>query len=154
MRTPNQSTPEPPEGGSGSSTPPAGGPRPPALWVVIAGIGLEAVALVVGALLVLVELVSGRSSAAGVSIFLVVFALGVAAVLGASARGLLRGQRWSRSPVATWQLLQVVVAFSWLQVEVTAPGIAVLALAVVVLVCLMLRPVVVATTRDTARTED
>ncbi|MNW69913.1 hypothetical protein D3C74_490500 [compost metagenome] len=56
--------------------------------------------------------------------------------------------------MATWQLLQVVVAFSWLQVEVTAPGIAVMVLAVVVLVCLMLRPVVVATTRDTARAED
>ncbi|MEK8227971.1 hypothetical protein NKG05_20600 [Oerskovia sp. M15] len=120
---------------------------------MIAGIALEASALAVGAVLVLFELVSGRSESIGVSLFLVVFAAGVAVVLAASARGLLRGQRWARSPVATWQLLQIVVAFSWLQAEITAAGIGVLVLAVLVLVCLVLRPVVVATTRDAARTE-
>ncbi|MEV7961917.1 hypothetical protein [Oerskovia paurometabola] len=153
VSTPNQSTPEPPEEGKARSSSLPAGARPPALWVVIAGIVLEALALAAAAVLVLFELLTGGSFSAGVSIFLALFCAGVAVVLGASARGLLRGQRWARSPVATWQLLQIVVAFSWLQYEVTSGGIITMALALVVLVGLMLRPVVVATTRDVARTE-
>lgn len=114
----------------------------------MAGVGVEIVALVVGALLILVELVRGGSQSVGVSGFLVVFALGVAAVLAASVRGLLGGQRWARSPVATWQILQGVVAVSSLQVGVTPWVVAALVLALAVLVLLMLRPVVEATTRD------
>jgi len=131
-------------------TPPPGGPssRPAALAALVAGVGVEIVALVVGALVILVELVRGGSQSAGVSGFLVVFALGVAAVLAASVRGLLRGQRWARSPVATWQILQGVVAVSSLQVGVTPWVVAALVLALAVLVLLMLRPVVEATTRD------
>jgi hypothetical protein len=121
---------------------------------VVAGIALEAIALVGAAVLVLVELLLGDSLSVGVSVFLVLFAAGVAAVLVASARGLLRGQRWARSPVATWQLLQAVVAISWLQYQVTPGGIGTLVLALVVLVGLMLRPVVVATTRDSVRTDE
>ncbi|WP_404821980.1 MULTISPECIES: hypothetical protein [Oerskovia] len=153
VSTPNQSSPEPPEEGKGPSATLPAGARPPALWVVVAGIALEALALAAAAVVVLAELLSGGSFSAGVSIFLALFCLGVAVVLGASARGLLRGQRWARSPVATWQLLQVVVAFSWLQYQVTPGGIGTMALALVVLVGLMLRPVVVATTRDAARTD-
>ncbi len=82
------------------------GSRPPALTALVAGVGVEIAALVVGAVLILVELVRGGSQSFGVSVFLVVFALGVGAVLAASLRGLLRGQRWARSPVATWQILQ------------------------------------------------
>jgi hypothetical protein len=152
--TPNQSTPEPPAEGTGSSPSRPARTSPPALWVVIAGIALEALALAGAAVLVLVELLSGGSLSVGVSVFLVVFAAGVAAVLVASARGLLRGQRWARSPVATWQLLQGVVAFSWLQYEVTPGGIGTMVIAAVVLVGLMLRPVVVATTRDSARSPE
>jgi len=112
------------------------------------GVGIEVLALVAGALVVLVELVSGGSQSLGVSLFLVVFALGVAAILAASLRGLVRGQRWSRSPVATWQILQGVVAVSSLQVGVTPWVLVALLLAVTILVLLMLRPVVEATTRD------
>lgn len=121
---------------------------------MVAGISLEVLALAGAAVLVLIELLSGGSFSVGVSSFLVVFAAGVATVLAASARGLLRGQRWARAPVATWQLLQGVVAFSWLQYEVTPGGIATLVLAAVVLVGLLLKPVVVATTRDSVSTED
>lgn len=154
VSTPNESTPDPSDDGTGTSVPRSSAGRPPALWVVVGGIALEALALAAAAVLVLVELVAGGSLSVGVSLFLVVFAGGVAAVLGASARGLLRGQRWARSPVATWQLLQIVVAFSWLQFEVTAGGIVTMVLALLVLVGLMLRPVVVATTRDSVRTDD
>ncbi|MBE7699574.1 hypothetical protein H9623_04530 [Oerskovia sp. Sa1BUA8] len=153
VSTPNQSTPDPSEEGAGPRATLPAGARPPALWVVVAGIAVEALVLAAAAALVLVELLRGGSLSAGVSIFLVLFAAGVAAVLVASARGLLRGQRWARSPVATWQLLQVVVAFSWLQYQVTPGGIGTMALALTVLVGLMLRPVVVATTRDSVRTD-
>ncbi|WP_255371607.1 hypothetical protein [Cellulosimicrobium sp. CUA-896] len=106
------------------------------------------VALVVGAVVLLVELFSGGSGSVGVSLFIVVFALGVAALLAAAVRGLLQGRRWARSPVATWQILQGVVAVSSLQVGATPWVVVALVLAVVVLVLLMLRPVVEATTRD------
>lgn len=153
VSTPNEPTPQSSDDGPGASSAPRAGRRPPALWIVVAGIAVEALALAAAAVLVLVELLTGGSMSIGVSLFLVLFAAGVAAVLGLSARGLLRGQRWARSPVATWQLLQVVVAFSWLQYDVTPWGVATMALALVVLVGLMLRPVVVATTRDSHRTD-
>jgi hypothetical protein len=143
----------PPEQPSPTPDPaPDGASRPPALTALLVGIGLEVAVLAVGAVLLLVELVRGGSQSFGVSAFLVVFALGVAAVLAASLRGLLRGQRWARSPVATWQILQGVVAISSLQVGVTPWVVAALVLAVVVLVLLMLRPVVEATTRDSRTT--
>ncbi len=149
-RDPSGTPPEPRPGTPGEPRPgtPGETSRPPALVALLAGVGIEVVALVAGAVVVLVELVAGGSQAVGVSVFLVVFALGVAAVLAASLRGLLRGQRWARSPVATWQILQAVVAVSSLQVGVTAWVVAGLVLALVVLVLLMLRPVVEATTRD------
>lgn len=122
--------------------------RPAALTALVAGVGVEVVALVAGAVVLLVELFGGGSQSVGVSLFIVVFALGVAALLVAAARGLLQGRRWARSPVATWQILQGVVAVSSLQVGVTPWVVAALVVAVVVLVLLMLRPVVDATTRD------
>ncbi|WP_265521786.1 hypothetical protein [Oerskovia flava] len=127
------------------------GSRPPALWALLAGIAIEVAVLVGAGGLVLVELVLGRSQSVGVSVFLTIFVLGLAWLLVAACRGLLRGQRWGRAPVATWQLLQGVVAVSWLQYEVTVWGGLTLALAVVVLVLLMIPAVVVSTTRDSAR---
>ncbi|MBD8080217.1 hypothetical protein [Cellulosimicrobium arenosum] len=132
--------PVPPAGGSGS--------RPPALLALVVGVGVEVLALVGGALVVLVELASGGSLSVGVSVFLVLFGLGIAAVLAASVRGLLRGQRWARSPVATWQILQVVVAISSLQAGASVWPVVALVLAVTIVVLLMLRPVVAATTPD------
>jgi cytochrome c biogenesis factor len=141
-RDPSGNPPEPHPGTPGETS------RPPALVALLVGVGVEILVLVVAAVVVLVELLGGGSQSVGVSAFLVVFTLGVAAVLAASARGLLRGQRWARSPVATWQILQVVVTISSLQVGVTPWVVAGLVLAVAVLVLLMLRPVVEATTRD------
>lgn len=141
-RDPSGTPPEPRPGTPGQTA------RPPALVALLVGVGIEIVVLAVAAVVVLVELVAGGSQSVGVSAFLVVFALGVAAVLAASARGLLHGRRWARSPVATWQILQIVVTVSSLQVGVTPWVVVGLVLAVAVLVLLMLRPVVEATTRD------
>jgi hypothetical protein len=124
------------------------GDRPPALVALVVGVLVEALALAVGGAVVLVELLAGGSRSVGVSLFLVVFALGVATLLVLCVRGLLQGRRWARSPVATWQILQVVVVISSLQSGATAWIAVALVLAVVVLVLLMLRPVVEATTRD------
>ena len=154
MATSEQRDPDGPSTPSSGPLPDKAGSRPPALLIVIIGVALEILALVVGAVLVLIEMVTGGSRSLGVSLFLVIFGLGLAALLAASCRALLRGRRWARSPVATWQLLQIVVAVSWLQFTVTFWGFVVLALAVVVLVALMLPPVVAATTRDAARPTD
>ncbi len=149
MTVPSRSASVPPSEPAPDGREPAPGARPPAaLTAVVAGVGIEVLALVVGAVVLLVELFSGGSQSVGVSLFIVVFALGVAALLVAAVRGLLQGRRWARSPVATWQILQGVVAVSSLQVGVTPWVVVALGLAVVVLVLLMLRPVVEATTRD------
>ncbi|WP_139123099.1 hypothetical protein [Cellulosimicrobium cellulans] len=146
---PPRTAPVPPSEPAPDGRPAAPGPeRPAALTALLAGVGLEVVALVVGAVVLLVELFGGGSQSVGVSLFLVVFALGVAALLVAAARGLFQGRRWARSPVATWQILQGVVAVSSLQVGVTPWVVVALVVAVAVLVLLMLRPVVDATTRD------
>ena len=97
------------------------------------------------------DLVRGRSEVPGATVFLVLFALGVAAVLVAGARGLWHGRRWARSPVMTWQLLLGVMAIGWLTAEPAAWAMAVLASALVVAVGLLLPAVVAATSDRTPR---
>lgn len=106
---------------------------------------LEAALLVGLGVAFAVELVRGAQLPAAM-VFLVVFLLGVAAVLGASARGLWRGRRGARSPVITWQLLLVVLSIGWLQVEASAWAVAVLVGALVIGVGLVVPSVVAATT--------
>jgi hypothetical protein len=118
------------------------------LVVVCVLVLLEAALLVGVGIAFGAELVRG-ASVPGAAAFLLAFMLGVAAVLVASARGLWRGRRWSRSPVLTWQLLLVVLALGWLGVEPTWWAGLVLAAAVVVGVGLVL-PSVVAVTTGTA----
>ena len=52
----------------------------------------------------------------GSEVFLIAFALGVALVLAAAARGLARGRRGARGPILTWQVLQAVTATTLLGV--------------------------------------
>ena len=78
------------------------------LVVACASVLLEAAALVVGAGAGVVALVRGAQ--AGPVVFLVVLALGAAALLVAAARGLWGGRRWGRGPVLTAQILVVVTA--------------------------------------------
>ncbi|GAA2726200.1 hypothetical protein CAE01nite_35470 [Cellulomonas aerilata] len=92
-------------------------------------------------------LVRGESRLPGAAVFLVLFALGVAAVLVLGVRGLWAGRRWARSPVMTWQVLLVVMSVGWLGVELApwATGVLVSALAVGVG---LLLPSVVAVTAE------
>jgi hypothetical protein len=119
------------------------------LGVVCVLVLLEAALLVGVGIAFGAELVRG-ASVPGAAAFLLAFMLGVAAVLVASSRGLWRGRRWSRSPVLTWQLLLVVLAFGWIEVEPTWWAGLVLVVAVVVGVGLVLPSVVAATTGTSA----
>jgi hypothetical protein len=128
---------------------PAARDRPVGLRVALAGIGLEALLLALAAVVVLGELVAGGSSSAGVSIFLALFFAGVAWALVASARALWAGRRVGRAPVVTWQILQGVVGVSALTagaVWAVLAGVALIGVAVAVIVLLMTRPVLEATT--------
>lgn len=120
--------------------------RPPLLAVVCLLTLLEA-ALAAGlGIAWAADLVTGGAAAPGATAFLALFALGIACLLAACARGLWRGRRWARSPVMTWQVLLVVLAVGWLGAEVTVWAVLVLAVALAVGIGLLLPPVVAATT--------
>ena len=93
----------------------------------------------------LADLVRGQVQMPAATVFLVLFALGVAAVLVLAVRGLWAGRRWARSPVMTWQVLLVVLSIGWLGSEPTAWAVAVLVSALAVGVGLLLPSVVAAT---------
>lgn len=91
-------------------------PRPLVVTLAAAAALAEAAALAAGAVAWLGQLVLRGSTMLGVAVFLILFALGVAAVLVAGARALRRGSRRARGPLITWQLLQVATALAVLQV--------------------------------------
>ena len=97
---------------------------------------------------VVIELVGGGSSSAGVSIFLVLFFLGVAWALVAATRVLWQGRHGGRAPLVVWQVMQGLVGVSLLTGGVTwavLSGVALLVVAAGVLVSLVTRQVVEAT---------
>ncbi len=119
--------------------------RPAALRLVCVLVLLEAVALVVLAGALVVDLVRG-AELPGAVVFLLVFALGVAAALVLAARALWAGRRWARSPVMTWQILLLVLAIGWFGVEPAPWIVAVVLVAAATGVGLVLPAVVAATT--------
>ena len=130
------------------------GPRPALLAVLCLVILVQAAVLVGLGGAWLKDLVTGASQLPGATVFLVAFALGIAALLIAAARALWNGRRWARSPVLTWQLLLIAMSVGWLRTEPTGWAIAVLASAVVVGVGLLLPPVIAATSGRPARPDD
>lgn len=121
---------------------------PTGLRVVTVGAGIEGLVLVVMAVVVALELVRGESGSVGVSVFLVLFFLGMAAVLVAATRGLWGGRRGGRAPLVVWQVLQGLVGVSLLAGGVAwavVAGLGLLAVSATVLVALMTRRVVEAT---------
>lgn len=124
---------------------------PAFLRALVIGVLIEVMGLVAFAVVLLGELLTGGSSSVGVSIFLVLFLLGVAWVLVVSGRALLAGRRSGRGPVVTWQLFQIlgsVAAVGSGAGIVVAGGWAALVLAVAVGVLLM-TPSVMAATSET-----
>lgn len=124
---------------SSHPAPPVGAPPPRLLTVALVGVLIEAAVLVGLAGWSAVQLATAGAQSLGVGLFLVVFCLGVAAVLVAAARALRRGSRRARGPIITWQLLQGATAITLIQVGVVWGALA-LALALVVLGLLMTRP--------------
>ncbi|GAA2238623.1 hypothetical protein GCM10010413_44780 [Promicromonospora sukumoe] len=131
-------------------------PRVPAfLRALVIGVMAEVIGLVAFAVVLLGELLTGGSSSLGVSLFLVLFLLGVAWVLVVSCRALLAGRRSGRGPVVTWQLFQIIGSIAAVG---SGGGLAVVlgwvALVVAVAVgVLLMTPSVVAATSGT-RSED
>ncbi|WP_125774539.1 hypothetical protein [Antribacter gilvus] len=110
---------------------------------------VEAGALSVFAVVLLVELFSGGSQSAGVSIFLMVCAAGAAWALVAAGRALARGSRGARGVIMTWQLFQILGGIAAVGSGVrwgVLAGVFALVLAVAVVVLLVSRPVTEATT--------
>ena len=131
-------------------------PRVPAfLRALVIGVMAEVIGLVAFAVVLLGELLTGGSSSLGVSLFLVLFLLGVAWVLVVSCRALLAGRRSGRGPVVTWQLFQTIGSIAAVGSGgglAVVLGWAALVIAVAVGVLLM-TPSVVAATSGT-RSED
>ena len=78
------------------------------LRALVIGVLVEMIGLIAFAVVLLGELLTGGSTSLGVSLFLVLFLLGVAWVLVVSCRALLAGRRSGRGPVVTWQLFQII----------------------------------------------
>lgn len=106
---------------TGSGTPDEAHPtRPPrALRVARTLVVAEAVVLAAAAAWSVVDLVRGVVGNPATAVFLALFALGVAWVLVAAVRALLRGSRRARGPVVTWQLLQAATGVTVLGVRDT-----------------------------------
>jgi hypothetical protein len=113
---------------------------------VCALVAVEALAFLGLGVAFVVDLTRGNADLPAATVFLALFAVGVAALLGVAARALWRGRRWARSPVMTWQILLVVMSVGWLGVEASVWAVAVTVVAVLVAVGLLLPPVVAATT--------
>lgn len=86
-----------------AAVPPGGPPLPLAVACVV--VGLQAVAVVVAAGVFVVDLVRGPTPDVLSTLVLVVFFLGLAALLGGAARAMWQGRRWGRAPVITLELL-------------------------------------------------
>jgi hypothetical protein len=126
-------------------------PRPPFLAALSVLVLLQAGLLVGLGSAWVVDLVRGESRLPAATVFLALFALGVAAVLVLGVRGLWSGRRWARSPIMTWQVLLVVLSVGWLGVEPALWAVGVLVSALVVGVGLLLPSVVAVTVERPGR---
>ncbi|HLV03807.1 hypothetical protein [uncultured Georgenia sp.] len=87
--------------------------RPPVpLLLALLLVLVEAGALVALSVGMLLEVLSGRTRAPGVTAVLAVIFLSLVAVLLAAVRALHQRRRWGRGPVVTWQLLVLATGVS------------------------------------------
>jgi hypothetical protein len=77
--------------------------------LVAALVSVEALLLVGGAVFLLVESVASARGNRAAELALAAIAIVVGAALAGCVRGVLRGLRWARGPVLTWQLLQAFI---------------------------------------------
>jgi len=137
----------------GPAPAPDGGARPVALAVVCLTVLLQAASLLGLGAAWATDLARGRSDVPGATVFLMVFAWTIAAVLVFGARSLWRGRRVARAPIFTWQLILAVLSYTWISNEPTAWATAVLVSAVLVGVGLFLPAVAAATAASAVPTD-
>jgi hypothetical protein len=128
----------------------AADPRPPApvLLRVLSGVVLlEAVAMGVVAVLLLIELVTTPAVSVATGIALAVLAALAAAWLVAMFLGLLRRRPWVRGAVFTWQFLQLAIAIGSFQQGGRADIGWLLLLPTIVAIALLFTPSVMNATR-------
>jgi hypothetical protein len=104
-------------------------PAPRGHVLVAAGVALEALLVLAGAVASAVTSATGGAQDRVGALFLAVTALALAAGLAAVADGLRRGARWARTPALVWQVLQIIVGLTSLPLAAGAP-LAVLGVAV------------------------
>jgi Na+-driven multidrug efflux pump len=113
-------------------------------------VAIEAVLLLLGAAVLVIEaLRSGRDNAAA-TISLAAIAVVVGIGLAFCARGVAQGLRWTRGPVLTWQLLQAGVGMPLSTTKAWWAGVPLLAVAIVVGVLIVGRHVITEPTSDPA----
>lgn len=106
------------------------GPRVPVLLRVLAGVVLvEAVAMAVVTVVLLLDVLTQPAASPASAIALVVLAALAVVWLVAMFVGTLRRRPWIRSAVFTWQLLQLAIAAGSFQAGVGRPDIGWLLLA-------------------------
>lgn len=94
------------------TTAPAPAEVPSQVRAAAAIIGLEALGLVAAAVVLLVKIITGHPDSLVAALLETAMALGGAALLAASARGLLHLRPSSRAPVMVLQLLALPVGYS------------------------------------------
>jgi hypothetical protein len=109
-----------------TSSPAAHTSRPASLTVAVVLVGIEALSLLVLALLEIFSLNMGRLT---MGVTTAVFFLGYAAALLLCGYGLLRLVSWARSPVVLAQLIQLGLAWNWRDTLGVAVPLALVALA-------------------------
>lgn len=111
------------------------------VWLLVALVGLEALAVVGAFVWLIVELASSTPESFRTAIALTVLVGVIAAWLVATTIGLIRRVRWARGSAITWQVLQLAVAFGSTQGDRPNWGFALaLLVPVVAVVVLALSP--------------
>lgn len=123
--------------------------KPLSVWLTLSALALEALLLLVLAVVGLVDLLGGSERVVQVALALVVSALLGAWLLAACAVGLGAGRSWVRAPALTVQLLTVLVALTFIQGGAVVLGSVALVVGGATLVGLLSPPVARYTGRRT-----
>lgn len=124
----------------------ASGARPWGVWVISAVLGLEAIALLIIAVVYLIGLFSTHVETFGGTVFLIVLFFLCAVGLGVASVQHFKGYRWTRAVALVAQLLVLTIAFPTV-VAGYIWGLAMLLPALLVLVLLFFPSVVAFTLR-------
>ena len=127
--------------------------RRPLFWAFVALLSVEAIGMAVLAVTLLVQLLVSKAASEASGIALTVLAFLAVAWIVAIVVGVLRGQAWTRAASTVWQILQAAIGIGAVQGAFAAPawGVPLIAVAVVVLLLSISKPVVAATSGRAVR---